>query len=356
MSPRRPLVREPRNAFTLIELLVVIAVIALLIGILLPALGKARIAARSAVSIANLRSLSQVQVLYQGENKGAYPVFMRGLGGAGYRWYDLEVPDRPNYVWRFDAQGADATSFYGEWFAGHWFSFATRWLDGHNNYANPVQFSPGDRAAIELFRRVGELIPQYGADEVLWGGSYYMPPTFWYKPERYVDAARNNLGPGKTGEALYKGQKIDDVLYPSAKVALIERMDFSRSSRIETYPNRAAIKNNRSPQWNNPGARAGVATADGSVTRPDMRAITDKGLASNPNADERRQFTPSGTFRYLAYRNIGTLDSGNYGYINFGIEIGKPEAECGGTGNGGGEYPAFFWATRDGVKGRDLPS
>ena len=67
--PQAPRGSAARNGFTLIELLVVIAIIALLIGILLPAIGAARETARTTVCAVQLRSIGQATGMYAHDHK-----------------------------------------------------------------------------------------------------------------------------------------------------------------------------------------------------------------------------------------------------------------------------------------------
>jgi len=62
-----------RRGFTLIELLVVVAIIALLIAILLPSLGKARELSNRSVCAANIRGIQQSLVVYANGNDSSFP-------------------------------------------------------------------------------------------------------------------------------------------------------------------------------------------------------------------------------------------------------------------------------------------
>ena len=66
-------VRRSRSAFTLIELLVVISIMALLIGLLLPALSQARTRARVTVCLNRMRQLGMMLVAYNGDHNDMMP-------------------------------------------------------------------------------------------------------------------------------------------------------------------------------------------------------------------------------------------------------------------------------------------
>ncbi|MBI1189058.1 MAG: prepilin-type N-terminal cleavage/methylation domain-containing protein [Tepidisphaera sp.] len=75
------------RGFTLIELLVVIAIIALLIGILLPALGKARESGREVKCLINMKEIGHAAILYSTDYKGviwpATPIYRDNYGTTG---------------------------------------------------------------------------------------------------------------------------------------------------------------------------------------------------------------------------------------------------------------------------------
>jgi len=237
------------RGFTIIELLVVVSIIALLVGILLPAIGKAREQAQLTKSQANLKQLGTAMVTYGAEWSDRQLTYCNdnlaryGTDGAsavagyqtavGHAHPMVCLGYAQGVVWFFSNTGANSITLIPADFESPTQKFGSfRLVQGrqlsqylNGRFYDPVYFAPKDSAVVASVEKYWDMPAEF---VIATGGhkysSYIMSPAGMVSPDV--------LSYNKTTDQYYtdpwslpsgfKSPTLSQAIYPDLKTHMIE--------------------------------------------------------------------------------------------------------------------------------------
>jgi prepilin-type N-terminal cleavage/methylation domain-containing protein len=353
--------RTARLGFTIVELLVVVSIIALLIAILLPAIGKARDAALVTQSLANLRNMSAANAAYGADWSDRQFTAIpddAGLVSGNCAAYLTTVACPPQQLLGWGTNGG-ATTMWGYFLGnsgqcaqygytgncGNWSTYKPIEFTGvnagfgsfrmpnvkafagyvNNKFYDPVFWAPKDKINLAIAEKYFQAPDQFtSSDGEIAYSTYCFSPAAMYAPDVMSSSGFKNPNSMPGG---YRSPAVGMAVYPDLKTRMLEHT-WLQNAESSVNSNFAG---GNEPWYFNHGYNSAPATLffDGHVSM--------MGVGDAMESDARAKATAPGTLAEKGLWHRGTPIGTYFGDESYDFLVNT----------------SYHVLTTDGIQGRD---